>query len=271
MSAQTISYKKAPLLELIVEVRWPVRTITQSGGPPIIADPSSHFDIWFQGIADSLKDSHPELERLLPHEMPPLAHQAIFRFKKPGAAFPIYQFGHGIFTVNAGPPDYKSWEVFRPQVQTGIEALIRSMPEDGSPETFISVSLRYIDAFRKDLRGDLSNYSFMKDVLGVSITMPDDLLSSAKDSNQIDPTYALRMPLPEPDGAILAFQLGAGQIGKSSDTDTIMDMTYVVNNALDMEVNSLLSVLDNGHSMTHQWFRKLTGNIHIKMEPENNG
>lgn len=108
----TITYENAPLIELIVELRWEVSTTPVPGAPPFITDKSAVFDQWFNKFSSQLEElGYHNLERLIPHDFPPAAHQPIFRYKKKAdSSFPIIQLGHGIFTINAGPPDYISWE-----------------------------------------------------------------------------------------------------------------------------------------------------------------
>jgi uncharacterized protein (TIGR04255 family) len=268
-----VTYKNTPLIELIAEIRWSVKTIGIAGGLPIVGDSTPAFDLWFRDIAEQFRKSgFHELERLVPHDAPPLVQQPVFRFKKTGTPFPIYQFGHGIFTINAGPPDYISWENFRPQVEQGLNSLIRAMPEQYKVESFSKASLRYIDAFKDDLRDGQSNYEFMRDTLGVSINLPKDLLSHAKDENEISPTFALQIPLAEDNGSVLNFQLATGRLRKSDDTDsiptdTIMDMTYSMNKVLSVDSDVLLGLLDNAHGVINHWFRTLTKNLHDKMQP----
>lgn len=268
-SAKNMSYENAPLVELIVETRWRVETIGIPGGPPIVGGSSPDFDTWFQRVANALRDDgFQELERLTPHDIPPFVHQPIFRFKKTGSQFPVYQLGHGIFSIHAGPPGYVSWEDFRPQVKAGLQILIDCMPGKNSQTGFSTTSLRYLDVFKEDLRERNSNYAFMRDVLGVSINMPEELLCAAKDQNQISPIFVLDIPISE-EGGRLRFELAAGQIGNRPDTDTIMDITYAVNRSLEANAEQLLLILDKGHRLTHRWFTRLTEKIHEKMKPVN--
>lgn len=265
LMTDSITYKKAPLIELIVELRWSVSVFT---GTPVIAGTDVTFDAWFQALTVKLRElGFHELERLVPHNVMNFAQQPIFRYKKAGAPFPICQFGHGIFTINAGPPSYTKWEEFRPVVEQSIQALLQSKPEKAGINTLAGASLRYIDLFKGDLRAGQSNYDFMKDMLGVSVNIPEALLNYAAGKSGIEPTIALKIPLVEEDNANLIFQLAEGRIGQSMDTDTIMDLTYVTNQEIPAISAAILSRLDNARSMLHEWFRVLTAKLHDKMEP----
>lgn len=263
-----ITYQKAPLVELIVEVRWPVKTIPIPGGLPIVNDSSAVFDLWYQQLTGSLqKEGFQSLERLVPHNMPVMAHQPVYRYLMPGKQFPICQFGHGIFTVNAGPPNYKSWESFRPIVLACLNALSNARPEEIKPDEFQGASLRYIDSFGEDLRNGLSNYVFIKDELGVKISMPHKLLDMAKDEKEISPTIALKMPIDVDGKETLAFQVAEGRIGGGGDPSTIMDMVYTVSKTIPMGEGNVMKDLDRGHDILHQWFDTLTEKIADHMEP----
>lgn len=267
-----VTYEKAPLVELIVEVRWPVKTIPIPGGPLIVNDPSAVFDLWSQQLTWALhKEGFQALERLVPHDMPAMAHQPIYRYLKPEERFPICQFGHGIFTINAGPPNYESWESFRPTVLAGLKALANAKPGESDIDAFQSTSLRYIDSFSEELRNGLPNYLFMRNELGVTISMPQKLLGMAKDESAIAPTIAFKMPLENDDNATLTFQVAEGRIGRSTDSATIMDMAYTVSGSIPMDCKETIQVLDRGHNILHEWFDTLTENIADRMKPVERG
>jgi len=267
---ENVTYENAPLVELIVEVRWPVKTIGVPGAPPIVGDTSATFDLWFQQLTVALREEgFQELERLVPHDTPPFAHQPVFRYRQPGERFPIYQFGHGIFTINAGPPNYVSWKSFRPTVKTGLEALIDAKPSE--LQSFTNASLRYIDSFGDELRNGLSNFIFMRDELGVTVSIPQKLLEMAADESEIAPTIALKMPLATDDKATLTFQVAEGRIGSATGSNTIMDMVYAVARPVPMKSDETIQVLDRGYDVVHEWFEKLTEKITDRMKPADCG
>ena len=265
---QTITYKKAPLVELIVEVQWSVPTVLPTGGPPIVGGQSATFDRWFQRLTERLREQgFHDLERLIPHDMFSLAHQPVYRFRRGGDRFPVVQFGHGIFTLNAGPPNYHSWATFRPQVERTLAALIATKPEDDAPDTFSHVALRYIDLFDSELRAGASNYAFIRDTLGIGIGLPQDLVAVAPHPDQINPTLAVHLPIADHDNASLAFQVAASRLGQRPTTDTVMDMTYAVREDIPLVTADLMAHLENAYTVIHGWFEKLTARIRERMEP----
>jgi uncharacterized protein (TIGR04255 family) len=260
----TITYKNAPLVELIVEVRWSVQTQSQGGGIAIVADRSTSF----QNLSNDLRGAgYHELERLIPHEMPAMAYHPVFRFKQQNKEYPIVHLGHGIFTVNAGPPDYISWKNFRPEVEKTLEILALHKKNEEPSNLFNAVRLRYIDVFKNDLRRDLSNFNFIKDVMGVHICLPEGLLDFAANEESISPTIALKIPIKDATNANLTFQLAAGRLAQSVNTDTIMDMTYAVNCEPTADTIVLLQHLDEAHDVINWWFTRLTTKLHDRMDP----
>jgi uncharacterized protein (TIGR04255 family) len=263
---QTVTYRKAPLVELIVEVRWPVQTIGLTGGPPIVTGQSVAFDLWFLRLTDCLRaQGFHNLERMIPHEMFVMAHQPIYRYSG-GTKFPIIQFGYGIFTVNAGPPDYHSWNEFLPQVDRAITALVGTRPID-EPVIFSRVALRYIDCFDADLRAGASNYAFIHNDLGITFGLPSGLIELATNPNQINPTFAMSLPIDGEDNANVTFQIAAARLGDSQTADTLIDMAYTVDGDTLVATTEVLARLHKAYIVLHGWFEKLTVNIRARMEP----
>ncbi|NCA71591.1 MAG: TIGR04255 family protein [Sphingobacteriia bacterium] len=264
----SITYRKAPLVELIVEIRWPVQTIGLAGGPPIVTGQSAAFDIWFQRLTERLRaQGFHNLERLVPHDGIVLAQQPIFRYSRDDGMFPVIQLGHGVFTVNAGPPSYQSWRTFRPEVEAAVAALVETRPQEEPPAAFSRVALRYIDRFGEDLRGGRSNYAFIRDDLGISLSLPEGLIELAPDEDGISPILALSLPIDGEQDASLTFQVAAGRLGNTQPTDTLMDMTYAVAGATPISTAEVLTNLDKAYEVIHGWFDKLTAKIRARMEP----
>jgi uncharacterized protein (TIGR04255 family) len=256
---KTITFENAPLVELVVEVRWPVKSVKLPNGMNIITDTSAIFDQWYKGLLEELqKAGYSSMERIVPQEMLPIAQQPVFRFTKAGEKFPLVQFGYGVFTVNAGPPSYVSWENLRPEVERNIGLLLSMMPKEAGVESFEHVSLRYIDSFEEKHRDGQSNYAFIRDILGVKVNLPQGLVDYADDIDNVTPTIAMRLPVKGTTGSTIMFQAAAGRIGQQPDLSSIIDMTFAVANKTQAKVHEVLSVLDNAHTVLHDWFMKIT-------------
>jgi uncharacterized protein (TIGR04255 family) len=231
---------------------------------------SADFDLWFQKLTDGLRaQGFHNLERLVPHDMFVLAHQPLYRYGREGERFPVVQFGHGIFTVNAGPPHYQSWESFRPQVEKALATLVHAKPPQAEVASLSLVALRYIDRFDQALRQGASNFSFIRDQLGIAIDLPHGLFDLAPHPDRIHPNLGLTLPIAGRDNASLTFQLAAGRFGDSQAVDTIMDMTYTATGDIVLAPGAILTCLDEAHGVIHRWFDRLTAGIRDRMEPQN--
>lgn len=262
-----ITYANAPLLELIVEVRWAVAGVPP-GGPPIVNSKSPVFDKWNNRLSVALEDlGYHHLERLIPHDFPPTVQQPIFRFRrKSGVNFPLVQFGHGIFTINAGPPNYIDWKSFRPDVDAGISALLKSKPDDSEVKHFDALSIRYIDGFLEVHRDGKSNYAFMKNDLQASINLPEYVLDLAANEDDILPTIALRFPVKDRPNTVMNLQVAAGKVNE--EPATIMEMNSITRDEIEVELDSVLSILDESQITLHKTFEAMTHQIHNRMQPQ---
>ena len=173
----TVTYKNAPLVELIVELRWgpgavvgPLGLQQFSFGIPAAKD--EEFYMHFAGLM--FEKGYGRFERLVSPPMIAVASQAACRFRPtdPSVASPLFQVGQNVFTANALPP-YKSWLDFAPALRIGVVALVEALKRAGVPPPQFTVQVvRYINAFRDNLTGGRSVQTFAKDVLGLALKLP---------------------------------------------------------------------------------------------------
>ncbi len=263
-----IVFERAPLLELIVQLQWQVESLEIPGAPQIVATSnSSSFDRWFHNLTSHLeKQGYTELKRLVRADMPQFAHQAIFRYQQKNKEFPVIQFGHGVFTVNAGPPSYKSWQDFHSTVESSIKVFLNSVPSDVSLNEFTNVNMRYIDVFDKYLREGKSNYEFISEDLGISLKFPVNLSDYVADAGSISPTFALEIPLKQDPTRKLRFSILSGYTQKMPSTlQTIMELNCTVNASIESTPQRVLSILNDLHEILHKWFMDITSKIQSRM------
>ena len=178
----SVTYKKAPLVELIAEVRWgpvgdrtlksPQRTLRISLPHPADDDIFMHY-----GVVVAQK-GYGRFERLIPPGVPlPFTSPACrFRPTDVNKQSPLFQIGKGIFTANALPPAYQSWQTFSPFVRTGLESLYEAYRRAGQPVPEISeVLIRYIDAFSHELTGGRDLADFLAEVMGIELSLPSSI------------------------------------------------------------------------------------------------
>src|ERR1700679_367307 len=120
MSSVSISFRKAPLVEIVVDLRWrPVvqPVPTQPVGPQPTASaflPTPQIENLIHRFGGEVyKRGFQRAERLVPSGLFVLPGQPLSRFKKADVDNVLYQIGVGMFSANAVPP-YRSWEQFTP-------------------------------------------------------------------------------------------------------------------------------------------------------------
>ena len=138
-------YKNAALVEVIAELHWELKPIQIAPGAKV--DP--FYDLFREKFFAAAKaKGFAFQETIIPKEVPAelLPNKPRERLRASEGAWPLYQIGPGIFTVNVVPP-YSGWLDFRKTLAEGLKLLIESYP---SAEQYMKVThleLRYIDAF----------------------------------------------------------------------------------------------------------------------------
>ena len=162
-------YKKIPLIEIIVEIRWAIQHLTSLHA---FIDP--HFDEFFKNFGNTVsKQGFNFFEKLVPDEIPRefIAGQPLFRFRKKSHGYPLFQIGHGLLTINTAPTaeeSYTGWDAFLQNIQLATKALFESYPIASKYLTIDHLDLKYINAFDKDF-GYNAFTSFAQAELGISI------------------------------------------------------------------------------------------------------
>jgi uncharacterized protein (TIGR04255 family) len=268
-----ISFKKAPLVELVAELRW-----VPFGAPP---PTGGGFQIGMGGSLSSHEEFYARFgsrvqtfgfaasERLMPPGFPATPYQVVYRFKRLNETKELLQVGPGVFSANALRP-YQSWLAFRPSVAQGIDALLASRANDEADTPFVTVALRYIDAFTSDLTGSLTPAQLIRDVFGIKVVMPDAISQQAGQNS--DPVAAMRLAFATAKGQSVAMSVGEGVVadGKAVVVDTTVTAGAVDADAKPIEpsAKALMAALDEAREVQHSMFVKLTERIHDRMEPE---
>lgn len=265
-----LTFKHAPLAEIVAELRWDVADIgvaqLQPAVPvvpvPVLASTAlEEFFMRFGGEAFQL--NFQRSERLVPPGFPLLPFQATYRYKKQDeVGSEILQVGLGVFTANAVPP-YKSWDEFAPIVASGIGALIRSRSAADRDKPFISTSLRYIDLFGAELCRGMSTASFVRDVLGIRIDIPAAVSRVAIDDESIVPF--VQLTIPARDSLLMSLTVGEGITGGSQ--AVILDTTVSTAIPVEPRTEAVMTVLGSARTLIHDMFVAMTKPLHDVMEP----
>ena len=113
-----ISFEKAPLVEIIAELRWlPLGLAAAQQGQMLLtlggSDPDSfHFAFGRRQEVAAFANT----EKLVPPGFPTPWHHIVWRFRNPEIEGALLQIGPGIFTANALQP-YRRWSEFRGTVE----------------------------------------------------------------------------------------------------------------------------------------------------------
>jgi uncharacterized protein (TIGR04255 family) len=267
-----ISFKNSPLIEIIAEIRWDLPWVNHASVqdidsvvpmPSLLANQHEEFYMRFGSKVAAA--GFQRIERLVPPNFPQLPYQPVYRFRhnagdeEKGAR--LYQLGAGLFSVNATPP-YKSWAEFQPMVSVGVDALLQSLSDSEEFNTFNSLSLRYIDAFKEELTDGRTIAEFMDD-LGFQINMPEAITRHASNLAQIQPLLQLTIPV-----VIGQLNISIAEGVISNEPAFIMD-TMASNTAeIGCSKEEIMAAFEQTHSLMHSIFFDLTKPLHKHMQPE---
>jgi uncharacterized protein (TIGR04255 family) len=268
-----ITFSKAPLVEIVAELRWSQQPEVmlqgqQSAGTtsPLIAMNSSGLDEFFMRFGGEVyQQGFQQTERIVPSGFPMMLFSPVVRYRKSDETYgsALYQAGPGMFSANAIPP-YQSWDKFSPVVKSGIDALLKTRGTTDSNLPFTSVSLRYINAFGPELTQGRDIESFVRDVIGISVTLPLSISKLVAVGQKIKPLFQLAIPLANNMG--MNILIGEGVVHNQN--TILMDITVVTSGEISADSNSAMNTLHAARAVIHDMFIELTTPIHSLMQPE---
>jgi uncharacterized protein (TIGR04255 family) len=265
------TFRNAPLLEIIAELRWQpayplVQAVPQLGTqatiPPLILG-TVQIDNFLHRFGGKMFElGFLRMERIYPGGLPVMQGQAIARYKSDALRNIIYQVGAGVFSANAVAP-YRSWNHFSPDVEKGIEALLQTREENEKGLPFNPVSLRYIDSFRPDLTGGRDVADFLAEVLKIDLRLPEAISKHVAPGKSPKPYIMLAIPLVN--GVL---RINVGEAFVNGVATTLLDTTFSTEAPLSPEKSAIMSALNFAHSTIHEIFMKITEPIQSLMQPE---
>ena len=266
-----ISFAKAPLVELIAELRWiPQGSTLASAAPqqqqvniPTLFFGGTKQEEFYMRLGGELyKFDFNRSERVMPPGVPFVLHQPVFRFRSEAAkkTSVLYQVGYGLFSVHAIPP-YHSWARFVPFVETGIDLLLKSRPDADAQQPFLQVTLRYINFFGEDLTQGMDIPSFLSRVFGISIALPD-VITKAATSNEVK-SLSTKVILPIRIGD-LTISIGDGQF--NNQLGIILDNMAASTAETAADRSAIMGVFDSAYTVIHEIFFGMTRPLHELMQ-----
>lgn len=264
-----INFQNAPLIEVIVELRWGVPHPFTPPGPAHAPGQQFHVNFEVSQNEDFFMDFGAECgarglqraERIIPQGFPVLPGQVVYRFRSNDRGDQnLLQVGAGVFTVNALPP-YKGWPSFEALVGRGIEALLASRPATEAGVGFTSVNVRFINGFGTEYFEGASRISFLRS-LGFVLQVPVELgnVSREDESTFFNLNYVTGLQ----GGAKLQVNLGEGV--KDGTPIQVVELGSTYEN-VDATPEALLAAINESHEMIEKIFMDMTTPIHALMKP----
>ena len=257
-------FRNPPLIEMIAELRWGAPAIEQSQPPLVLPDRAAPYEgMFMRWVAKMGASGYEPADRLVPHGMPLPAYDPVIRVNPKDAEerTTLFQLGPQLFTANAIPP-YRSWNDFAPRVRTGVAALLDTRPKPDAQSPLLA-SLRYIDAFRDDLRQGQSLSRFLSETLGIHLSVPPAIERHRVEGEDIRSLIQLAVPSV---GGVLRIQFAEGEV--QSESALLMDMTFTMSEPVTAELEAVMAAFERAHVITHQVFMELTAPIANLMQPE---
>lgn len=237
-------FESAPLVEVIVEVRWEM--IALQAIPGAAVDPL--YQRGQQDFLDRLEElGFGHVERLSPPNVPMemLAGQPVLRVRPAPGRWPLYQLGPGLFTCNIVPP-YKGWAAFRSVLEDGLACLYGSVLL-GAGAKPISVEILYLDAFDAAFGHDDFG-RFVREDLGIRAELPEALVQGlGLDPHAVEPTLGMTVPLRKPEGARFVLQITKGL--KERRAAAICELRCIANgDGVPARQDAMMEWFDTAHS-----------------------
>ena len=179
MASQDVHFRRAPVVEIIDEIKWDVPS---AANPQLAFGNSELENTLLQFGARVFPLGYQKFDRTIPPGFVTPAHTQVVRYWKPDHVdalqenkdqfVTLFALGDGILSAHALPP-YETWSTFAPTVEIGLKTIFETRGPSVQNTNINSVKLRYLNAFRDDLTDGKSAIDFLKGVLGFSWGLPE--------------------------------------------------------------------------------------------------
>lgn len=265
-----ITFENAPLIEVIVELRWgagisfPPQGLSGIPGQQfhMNLETSQHEEFFMNFGSECGARGLQRAERIVPPGFPALPGQVVYRFRSNDRSSQnLLQVGPGVFTVNALPP-YHGWPSFETLVASGIDALLASRPLTEKNSEFLSVNVRFINGFGTEYFEGTSRMAFLRS-LGFLLQVPDELEKVSKEDQTtfFNMNYVTSLQT----GAKLQVNIGEG--AKDGKPIQVVELASTYEN-IDSSPHELRKVINASHDLIEKIFMDMTAPIHQMMKPK---
>jgi uncharacterized protein (TIGR04255 family) len=260
----SVTFKNAPLVELIAELRWDVtRPTAHSVQMPMGI--SSEQDQFFMRLGGELyQHGFQQAERLIPPGFPVLPQQVVYRFRKHSSedSSVLFHAGLGVFSTHATPP-YRSWDAVKATVEIGVRALLSARAAEDNDKSFSAVTIRYINGFGSDLTDGREIDIFIKDVFGFDIRLPPALIRHIKPNTSLRPNFQFGITLSN--GSKMGFLVGEGLVNNQA--KIVVDLTIASAQPVAPDADVIMATFTEARNVIHKIFVDLTMPIETKLQP----
>jgi uncharacterized protein (TIGR04255 family) len=264
-------FDKPPVVELIAELRWlPPGINIAVDNPGNIQVPAMFFagaqpeSMYMAFGAGINQRGYTQVERLMVSGMPQIPFQPVYRYAipvKPDEGRSLFHLGPGVFSAHTTPP-YRKWSDFRPTIELGVTSLLAARSAAERDEPFISTTVRYVDSFTAEYRDGKSGPSFLADVLGFRLSIPEAIADMLAEGGEIAPQF--RLVLPVKGGFHLGLNAADGNV--NGNPGMLLDWTLSSANKVAANLSDIMGLFDAAHDLLSTAFVKLTSALHDKME-----
>ncbi|CAJ4059753.1 Uncharacterised protein [Burkholderia pseudomallei] len=263
-----MKFENAPLIELVAELRWGTPSVVPVHPVPGVPLAHAHLLSEHDTMANSFgrivaSAGYTLTERVFQGGGIQVPFQATHRFRRsditPGAS--LFSLGVGLFSANITPP-YKTWESFRPVVELGVDALLKSRIGDAVKQPFAVASLRYVNAFHSNLTQGKGASEFLE-MLGFRISLPPSVNAKMDKSRPIKPMLLLSIPLAEN----RVMHISTGDATVNGQEAVLMDNVVTSRDVVAPTVEAVMAEFDSARMIIHDVFVNSTKPIEDLLSP----
>lgn len=261
----TVTFKNAPLVEMIAELRWGEAHLVQPNVPTVIPGMAANLDQFFMSFGGEVyQHGFRRTERLVPPGFPVFPFQPVYRYRKDASddTAVLFQVGSGLFSANATPP-YRSWKIVNPTVLIGVDALLKARLAGDAEKAFSVLSLRYINAFGQELTQGRRIDSFMREIFGFELGFPKVIVDLVDPKSSITPQLQFRVPLVG--GEMLTAHVYDGAI--NNEAKIIVDITVTDTRPIAPDADAIMAAFTKARDVIHHVFLGLIKPIENLLQP----
>lgn len=252
--AERVGYGKAPLVEVVCQVRFPTDLRIETEPPARFQQRvRERFPLLTQKNRTVLSTISPDLAKALESIVPKAGSSTIWQFNTEDGAHTLELVKDNLTLVSR---NYRSWEDFYGLFKPPMDAF----SELYTPPFFTRVGLRYRDIIQRSKFG-------LADAKWKTLLKPHMLGEIAQEDIEervIEAFRNLLLTLPERDAKV-RLQHGFAEIDGSTEQGYLIDCDFFVERT---EVANADRTLDYFHSNAFSYFRWcITDTLHQAMEP----